>query len=116
MPTKTIQKEYEILYIIKPHLADENYTQHCEKFEKMVNENEGEIDFVKPLGIRDLATPIKKINQGYYIQSQFKATGKTLDKIQNKFAVDESIIRHLIVTMDSIQAKTDKTEQTEEGE
>ena len=74
MTTNIIQKEYEILYIIKPHLSEEVYKENCGKFEEMVNGEEGKIDYIEPQGVRDLATPIKKFNQGFYVESKFLAT------------------------------------------
>ncbi|MBT3582360.1 30S ribosomal protein S6 [Candidatus Woesearchaeota archaeon] len=114
MTTNIIQKEYEILYIIKPHLSEEVYKENCGKFEEMVNGEEGKIDYIEPQGVRDLATPIKKFNQGFYVESKFLATPKTLENIQAKFAVNEDILRHLIVTVDSIEPK--ETEEKTDGE
>jgi small subunit ribosomal protein S6 len=112
---KTREREYEILYILKPHLSDEIYTKQVDNFKSIVENNKGSISFIKPLGIKTLATPIEKQGQGYYIQAQFIATPKTLTEIETKFAIEENIMRHLIVTLESIKGKPAPAKPTEEG-
>ena len=98
-------KEYEILFIMKPHLGEEVYTETIAAFQSWITGTEGEIVSLKTLGIRELATIFEKMNQGYYVQCHFKGTPATLTEIQNRIKVNEVIFRQLIVTIDSIVEK-----------
>ncbi|MGE4170479.1 MAG: 30S ribosomal protein S6 [Candidatus Margulisiibacteriota bacterium] len=104
-------KEYEILFIVKPHLGDDQYQDLSDKFVSWVKDNGGDIIFIKPMGLRELGPTFGRHLQGYYIQSHFKATPKTLTEIKNRFAVTETVIRHLIVTLDSIQSSKPRVEK-----
>ncbi|NBV41396.1 30S ribosomal protein S6 [bacterium] len=98
-------KSYESLIILQPTLSDEDQTKLIESIEGWITANEGEILLSKPWGIRELASPISRYNQGFYVQIQFNATRKTLEELRSKIRVTETIIRDLTVTMDSIVSK-----------
>ncbi len=98
-------REYEILYIIKPHLPDEDYTKIVAAFEGWITSNGGEIILSNVMGLKELATVFDKKTHGYYVQCQFKSGNEALLEIQSKLAVNEIIFRHLLVTLDSIHPK-----------
>lgn len=95
-------KEYEILFIIKPNLSEDRYKEIIENFKIWITKNEGEIIAIKPWGIKDLPKTFKKFTKGYFVESQFKATSKTLDALNKNIRVTEDIVRELIVTLESI--------------
>ncbi len=97
--------EYEILFIMKPHLGEEIYTETITTFQSWITSTGGEIVSLKPLGTRELATIFNKFSQGYYVQCHFKGNNATLDEIQNRVRVSEIIFRQLVVTIDSIIEK-----------
>ncbi|MBT3260613.1 30S ribosomal protein S6 [bacterium] len=101
-------KEYEILYIIKPNLGEDKYTQIIEKIKELINKNEGEEKATKVIGIKEFAQILSKQKQGYYVQTNFNANNKTLEKLHAFLKIDENIFRHLIITMDSITPKNKK--------
>ncbi len=97
-------KEYEILFIVKPHQSDETNQEVVSTFEKWITSTGGEVTLMKPWGLKELATVFDKHTHGYYVQCQFKAGNETLNEIKNRLAVSEVIFRHLMVTLDSIQS------------
>ncbi|MFA5878555.1 MAG: 30S ribosomal protein S6 [Candidatus Margulisiibacteriota bacterium] len=100
-----MNKEYEILYIIKPSLSDAKYEETILKMKDIIEKNEGEIVTLKSWGMRNLAITFKKYQQGYYVESRFKGSSATLDAIKKHIQVTEDIIRHLIVHLESIEPK-----------
>lgn len=99
-----MKKSYEILFIIKPNLAEDVTEEILKSFQGWVTNNEGEILLFKPWGLKELATVFDKMTHGYYVQCQFKGTNKTLTEIKNRFAVSETVFRNLVVTLDSVQS------------
>lgn len=97
--------DYEILVIVKPHLNDEDYEKMQTNMQNWIEKKEGGLLFMKALGLRDLATPIKKIKNGFYIQAHFSATNKTLQELKRRLGVDENVMRYMIVTLDSIEIR-----------
>lgn len=98
-------REYEILYIIKPHLPEEDYTKIIQNFEGWITQKGGELLLSNPIGLKELATVFDKQTSGYFVQCQFKGNNEVLDEIHTRLAVSESIFRHLLVSLDSILQK-----------
>ncbi|MCP4049158.1 MAG: 30S ribosomal protein S6 [bacterium] len=98
-----LTREYELLFIIKPHLSKEEYKEMFERVQKYITDNKGEILLSSEPGLKELATPVNKITQGYFIQIQFAGNNKVLSEIKTYFSINENIIRNLIVRLDSIQ-------------
>ncbi|MFC1755490.1 30S ribosomal protein S6 [Thermoproteota archaeon] len=98
-------RHYDILLIIKPNMGEEDYTKIIDNMKSWIEGNGGEITLLKTPGTQELGYPIEKYTHGYYVNCQFKADNKALDKLKAKLQVTEDILRYLIVTMDSIQPK-----------
>ena len=98
-------KEYEILFIMKPHLSEEAYAEATATFQNWITSTGGEVTLLKPQGLKELATIFDKNTHGYYVQCQFKSGSPTLIELRDRIKVSEVIFRYLIVTLDSIIGK-----------
>ena len=58
---------YEVMFIIDPALEDEKKDAAVERV-KSVIASEGEVEKVDVWGLRKLAYPIRKKNEGYYLR------------------------------------------------
>ena len=94
--------EYEILFIMKAGLSEDRYNELIESFQGWVTKNEGSIMAMKPWGMKDLPETFQKYTKGYYVESQFKGTPKTLDALKKNISVTEDIIRQMVVRLDSV--------------
>ena len=93
-------REYECLFIIKPHLSEEEYTKHIDAFKSWITDNEGEILKLEVIGKKDLSYEMKKNKQGYYVLCEFKGTNKTLDEVNRRFKVNEDFLRSLTIKLE----------------
>lgn len=91
--------KYETLYILDAELEEEARTSQIERFKQII-EASGEIEKIDEWGIRKLAYPINKKNEGYYILMNFKSTREVVDELTRVFGISESVIRHLIINDD----------------
>ncbi|RAP36893.1 30S ribosomal protein S6 [Candidatus Marinamargulisbacteria bacterium SCGC AAA071-K20] len=94
---------YEILYIIKSAVAEEKRTAINDKVKSIIESGKGEILLHKEIGLKELASEFSKETQGYYVQVQYTANNKILDELGNFFHITEDVLRHLNVTLESIQ-------------
>ena len=69
---------YELMFIIDPTLEDEKKEATVETVKGII-EADGTVGEVDVWGLRKLAYPIQKKNEGYYVVVEFKA-GKELPK------------------------------------
>jgi small subunit ribosomal protein S6 len=60
----------------------------------------GEVGKVNVWGMRKLAYPIEKKNDGYYVVIEFKANPDLPKELDRRLKISDSIIRHIIINKD----------------
>lgn len=91
-------RNYEVVYIFDPSLDEEAVTARLERFHGLVTGKDGaEVTEVDQWGVRQLAYPINKQGQGYYVVAQFTADPTDLVEFERIIKLDESVMRFLVV-------------------
>ena len=91
---------YETVCIATPVLSDTQVKETVEKFRSFITGNGGEMENEENWGLKKLAYPIQKKENGYYFLFQFAAAGDMVDRLETQFRRDERIIRFLTVRLD----------------
>ena len=90
-------REYELLYMIKTDITDEQIEETIAKFEGIMANNGVEITNVDKWGKRKLAYTIdKKYRDGYYVLVQFNGTPEAVKEMDRLLKIDETVLRHMI--------------------
>ena len=90
---------YEVMFIIDAALEDDKKEAATEMV-KSVIAADGEVGKVDVWGMRKLAYPIQKKNEGYYVVIEFTANPTLPKELDRKLRISDSIIRHIIVNKD----------------
>lgn len=91
-------RDYEVVYIFKSAVANEDIEARVEKFhEKILAGSGAEITAVEYWGKRELAYPIDDLRNGTYVVAQFTAPADVLTEFERQLKLDEDLLRHLIV-------------------
>ncbi len=91
-------RDYEIVYIFDSVLDRSVIDQKLERFNQLATGNGGgEILAVEHWGKRQLAYPIKKHDNGYYVVVQFRTDPTNLPEFERAIKLDEQVLRHLVV-------------------
>jgi len=88
---------YEVVYILDPALGEEAITAKLENFHQLATSKGGEVTAVDHWGARQLAYPIKKLQNGYYVVAQFTAAVDALPEYERLLKLDGEVIRYLLV-------------------
>lgn len=91
------QRAYEVLYIVRPDLEKAQLEQAVTKFQRTVNESGGQVVKIDEWGMRLLAYQIKRFDKGYYVLMEFTGTPDHVRKLEERFKLDESVLRYQIV-------------------
>lgn len=95
-----MMNHYETVFIATPVLSDTQVKETVEKFRSFITGNGGEMENEENWGLKKLAYPIQKKENGYYFLFQFAAAGDIVDRLETQFRRDERIIRFLTVRLD----------------
>ncbi len=115
-------KKYEAIIILNPNLSSkvENFIKD---FEKLLKANTFVVKKIEDIGRRQLSYSINNHNKGHYLFFNIEGNALNLIDIENKIKYDESIIRHLFISVkehdgeDSqllIESRNKKSESNEE--
>ncbi len=108
---------YELVYIVKPSLSDEETERVLEKVDKTIKNFGGEIVDTEKWGKRQLAYPIKDYDRGYYVLEHIKTNnGDFVKNLENFFKINEDTIRFLTFRLNKGEVKEllDKQKAKEE--
>ncbi len=91
-------RDYEVVYIFDSALDRSIIDQKLEHFNGFIAGNgNGEIVAVEHWGKRQLAYPIRKHDNGYYVVVQFRTEPPSLPEYERAIKLDEQVLRHLVV-------------------
>ena len=97
---KSFKSDYETTFILTPELSEDEQKQAADKFVKLIRDNGGEIINIEHWGMRKLAYPIKKHNNGYYTYIEFRIEGDFIRRLDQEYRYDDRIMRFLTVNLD----------------
>ena len=94
-------REYEIMFIIKPDLAEEKVVEIKERLHKIIDDFGGEFgNEVDGYGKRRMAYKIEDYSEGIYCLWNFKGMPETVQELDRVIKISDSLIRHIIVRKD----------------
>jgi len=90
-------KKYEIMYIVRPTLSDEERAAVVKKFNDVLTSDGKTKVEVSELGQRELAYEIKKFRSGYYYVLEVETEKDDAIKEFDRLAlISADVVRHLI--------------------
>ena len=90
-------RDYELMYIIRPNVAEEELTAANDKVDAIITNLGGEVTEKSPWGKRRLAYPIDKFEDGYYVVDKIKLEPAKTRDLEEQLRISEDVIRHMLV-------------------
>ena len=91
-------RDYEIVYIFRSSLASEEIGEKLERYHAIITADDpGEVTTSVHWGKRQLAYPIRKQRNGYYVVAQFTSAPDPLGELERVLKLEDDILRYLIV-------------------
>ncbi|WP_032518030.1 30S ribosomal protein S6 [Prochlorococcus marinus] len=120
---KDQQSYYETMYILRPDIAEDEVTNHIDKYNKLLEEFGGSILDSQMRGKRRLAYPISKHREGIYVQLSHQGDGQHIFKIEKAMRLSDDVIRYMTVKQEgplptprpSTQNSTQKDDKDKEN-
>lgn len=90
-------RDYELVLILKPDLKEKDLKAEQAVLEKIISDLGGQIKKKDVWGLKDLAYPILKFNQGFYIKFDLQMPEEKTSGWDKKAKLNEKIIRYLLI-------------------
>lgn len=91
-------RDYEVVYIFKSALGTEDIEARLQRYHGKILEAQGsEITAVEHWGRRQLAYPIDRHDNGWYVVAQFSTEPSALPEFERLLKLDDELLRHLVV-------------------
>ena len=97
-------KKYEAVIILNPNLSSK-VDSFKKDFEVLLNQNSFSINKTEDIGRRQLSYSINNHNKGHYIIFSIEGNPANLINIENKIKYNDSIIRHLFISVKNHQGE-----------
>ena len=74
--------KYESIYIINPEVEEQGIKELVEKFNTLIETEGGKVSEVQEWGLKRLAYPIQKKEQGYYVLVNFESKPEAIVELE----------------------------------
>ncbi len=108
---------YELVYILKPDLPEEEIDGVVEQFKGFITDGGGTVEKMEKWGKRRLAYPVAKFTDGYYVLMQYSIESNMgLPKeLERRLRVLDSVIKYLTVRIDEDLKRIEKLKKKREA-
>ncbi|WP_100486589.1 30S ribosomal protein S6 [Sporolactobacillus pectinivorans] len=90
-------RKYEIMYILRPDLEEDQEKAVNEKLASILTDNGAEINEVKEMGKRRLAYEITDFNTGVYFVLYVNAGSPAINEFDRLVKINDDVIRFMII-------------------
>jgi small subunit ribosomal protein S6 len=99
---------YEVMFIVRPDVVDEELDKLIAGFEGTVTSGGGVIKNSEKMGRRKLAYTVRKFNDGNYVLLTIEANGVVVAELERRLRVTEPVIKFITVRMDEEEKRLAK--------
>jgi len=90
-------RDYEILYIVRPELDDEQLQQAIASVDRLIDNLGGARQKTDIWGRRRLAYEVKHLREGQYVLTDFQIEPARVPEMEATLKISDTVFRHLIV-------------------
>jgi len=101
-------RNYEIVFIVRPDVAEEDVDKLIAQMEGVVSGTGGKLEKVEKLGRRRLAYRVKKQREGFYVLFRLQGSGDTVKEFERRLKVIDTVIKYLSVRIDEDLERAEK--------
>ena len=106
-----MQRTYEVMFIVRPDLQEEEIDKLISNLESQATHAGATVKNIERMGKRRLAYLVRKFADGFYILLTVEADGKAIHEIERRLRVSEPVIKFISVRIDEEQKRLEKIKQ-----
>ena len=110
-----MNRTYELMFIVRPDMADEDLDKLISNLESTVTSASGTVKSVERMGKRRLAYTVRKFREGLYVLLKIEGAGNVVHELERRLRVTEPVIKFLTVRIDLEQKRLEKIKKLREA-
>jgi small subunit ribosomal protein S6 len=103
-----MSRVYEVMFIVRPDVAEEDADKLIAGFSATVTGGGGVVKSVEKMGRRKLAYLVRKFNDGNYVLLTVEANGAVILELERRLRVTEPVIKFITVRIDEEEKRLAK--------
>ncbi len=103
-----MNRVYELMFIVRPDMTDEDLDKLISTLSAVVPASGGSVQKVDKMGKRRLAYVVKRFHEGIYVLMVVEGGGAVMHELERRLRVTEQVIKFLTVRTDEEQKRLDK--------
>ena len=103
-----MQRTYELMFIVRPDMTDEDQDKLVANLESQVGNAGGTVKSVERMGKRRLAYLVRKFQDGIYVLMTLEGDGAMVKEVERRLRVTEPVIKFITVRVDEEQKRLAK--------
>lgn len=108
-------RTYEVMYIVDPETAADKIEKLNEAVGKLIEKEGGEVVQMNVIGMKTMAYPIQKKEEGYYVLFEINGSGQEIAELERRMRVNDMIMRYITVRVDEDRKKAEKLRSKREA-
>ena len=88
---------YENTILARQDLAEKELTDIKNKYKDLINRSSGNMIKIEEWGLLNLTRKINNFKKAFFIHYKFEGDKKTVNELEKKIRLDNTVIRHLTV-------------------
>ena len=90
-------RDYEILYIVRPDLDENEVGEAAKKVDNLIESVGGSVQRTNIWGKRRLAYEVSHLREGHYVLTDFQIEASRVPEMEATLRISDQVFRHLIV-------------------
>jgi len=92
-----VLRDYEILYIVRPELDEEQLQSAIGSVDRLIQSVGGQGQKTDVWGRRRLAYEVDRLREGHYVLTDFQLDPQRVPEMEATLKISDTVFRHLIV-------------------
>jgi small subunit ribosomal protein S6 len=90
-------RDYQLAMVLSPELDDDGVTGISDRVSQFVTQRGGTVGNLDKWGVRKLAYPLKKYQEGNYLWTEFTVEAQTVKELESSLKLWSEVLRYLLV-------------------